>query len=145
MATKDRSTLATDIATNLADNTSGDISALDLRTVFLDTEDSNFNLTDDDTDDITEGATNLFCSPAEKSLIRDWNHQRYVDTIDFTAGTTTNLTMPAASLSDSEANVRVFFEGAPQASDAYSISGTTITFASAIPLGIGFVEIYVFA
>lgn len=69
MATNSRATLATDVASKGADNTAGDITAQDLRELLTDANDSAFNLTDDDSDDVTEGATNLFLTSAERSKL----------------------------------------------------------------------------
>jgi hypothetical protein len=51
----------------------------------------------------------------------------------FTPGTTTALTLSKAYLSP--AAVTVHFDGVFQGSDQYSVSGTTITFTSPIPVG----------
>lgn len=51
----------------------------------------------------------------------------------FTPGTTTSLTLSKAYAS--AAAVMVHFDGGFQGSDQYTISGNTITFTSAIPLG----------
>lgn len=69
MASQDRSGLATDIAADFADNSAGDISAQDMRDMLTDLVDSNFNLTDDTSDDITEGVTNLLMTVSERSLV----------------------------------------------------------------------------
>ena len=58
----------------------------------------------------------------------------YADTVDFTAGTTTALTMPSTPAA--EANISVWFDGITQFSTEWSFSGTTLTFSSAIPLGV---------
>lgn len=63
----------------------------------------------------------------------------YVDGIDFTAGTTTGLTTTASAGSDN--NMLVFFDGIVQHHTEFSVSGTTVTFASAIPLGVSAVEL----
>lgn len=58
---------------------------------------------------------------------------------DFTGGVTTTLT-----LSNSFANGQqlwIFFDGTFQGDDQYSLSGTTITFTSAIPVGVN--KVYV--
>jgi hypothetical protein len=66
----------------------------------------------------------------------------YDDTVDFTAGTSTTLTL--ASTPASEANIMVFFDGVWQASTEWSFVATTITFGSAIPVGVARVEIRIF-
>lgn len=53
---------------------------------------------------------------------------------DFTPGTTTSLTLPGSFYPAS--NVWVFFDGTFQGDDQYSISSSTITFTSAIPVGV---------
>lgn len=52
MAQKTRSEILTEINTLLADNTTGAISAEDVRNVFIDIKDSFYNLSDNDLDDI---------------------------------------------------------------------------------------------
>lgn len=52
MAQKTRAEILTEINTLLADNTSGDISAEDVRSVLTDIKDSFYNLSDNDLDDI---------------------------------------------------------------------------------------------
>lgn len=63
----------------------------------------------------------------------------YTDGVDFTAGTTTALTLSVAP--GSENNVWVTFDGVSQHHDQFTVSGTTITFSSAIPLGVSDVEV----
>jgi hypothetical protein len=53
---------------------------------------------------------------------------------DFMPGTTTTLTL--SKVYTSKAAVLVHFDGTFQATDQYSISGNTITFTSAIPVGV---------
>ena len=65
--------------------------------------------------------------------------QNYTDTTDYTSGTTTQLT--TSSSAASEANMVVTFDGLTQHHDTYSLSGTTVTFSSAIPIGTADVEI----
>lgn len=65
--------------------------------------------------------------------------QRYTAGTDFTAGTTTTLTI--TSNPGSANNVSIFFDGIAQHHDQWSLSDTTITFTSAIPLGTSVVEI----
>lgn len=67
------------------------------------------------------------------------NIQRYAAGTDFTAGTTTTLTI--TSNPGSANNVSIFFDGIAQHHDQWSLSGTTITFTAAIPTGTLVVEI----
>lgn len=53
---------------------------------------------------------------------------------NFTPGTTTTLTL--SKVYASKAAVLVHFDASFQATDQYSISGSTITFTSAIPVGV---------
>lgn len=53
---------------------------------------------------------------------------------NFTPGTTTTLTL--SKVYASKASVLVHFDASFQATDQYSISGNTITFTSAIPVGV---------
>lgn len=69
----------------------------------------------------------------------------YVVTSDYDGTSDTELTLPKASTGDDEANVLVTFEGVPQNSDSWSISGTTITFDAFIPAFVTKVEIRVFS
>lgn len=80
---------------------------------------------------------------AEANL--DWQSQIYVETTDYTEGVTTSLTLPVAAPSDDEDHVRVYYTGLKQAADTWSISGTTITFSEAIPVGVDKIEIHVLA
>lgn len=63
----------------------------------------------------------------------------YVDGVDFTAGTTTQLTLSVDP--GSENNIDVQFDGITQHHSEYSVATTTITFTSAIPSGVTDVEI----
>lgn len=74
-----------------------------------------------------------------------WLSTQYADGVDFTAGTSTTLTMPQAAPSDDEDHVLVFYHGLAQHQDQWSISGTTITFTAAIPSGVTEVEVRVLA
>lgn len=58
----------------------------------------------------------------------------YVAGTDFTAGTTTALILPRTP--GAPGNLQVFFDGTNQTPDQWSVSGTTLTFTSPIPLGI---------
>lgn len=57
----------------------------------------------------------------------------FVAGVDYTAGTSTTLTLSQNYAS--AANLWVAFDGAEQARDSYSLSGTTLTFTSPIPVG----------
>lgn len=57
----------------------------------------------------------------------------FANGVDFTAGTTTALTLSQAYGSASD--LWVAFDGAEQGADSYSLSGTTLTFTAAIPVG----------
>lgn len=57
----------------------------------------------------------------------------YSSPTDFTPGTTTTLTLPT-TFSNAQ-QLWVFFDGVFQGEDQYSLSGTTLTFTSAIPVG----------
>ena len=65
--------------------------------------------------------------------------QAFSSGTDFTPGTTTSLTL-ATSFSNA-AQIWVFFDGTFQGDDQYSLSGTTLTFTSAIPVGVS--KVYV--
>jgi len=71
-----------------------------------------------------------------KRGFRTSNESVYNSPADFTPGTTTQLTMPAASDQNKKANVLVNFNGLGQISTEWEISGTTITFNSVIPVGV---------
>lgn len=58
---------------------------------------------------------------------------------DFTAGSTTSLTLSKSYAS--KYAVQVHFDAAYQGTDQYSVSGNTITFTSAIPVGISTVYV----
>lgn len=65
--------------------------------------------------------------------------QRYTAGVDFTAGTTTQLTTSSAI--GSANNICITFNGLVQHHDQYSVGGSTVTFTSAIPVGCTSVEI----
>jgi hypothetical protein len=65
--------------------------------------------------------------------------QNFTVSTHFTAGSTTALTVSSAPAS--EQNIVVTFDGVTQHHDTYAISGTTVTFSSAIPTGTANVEI----
>jgi hypothetical protein len=58
--------------------------------------------------------------------------------VDFTAGSSTTITLSGSGLSEDA--VMITFDGVVQHHDTYSISGTTVTFTSTIPVGVGFIE-----
>jgi hypothetical protein len=60
--------------------------------------------------------------------------QTFVSGTDFTPGVTTSLTLGNSFANG--AQLWVFFDGAFQGDDQYSLSGTTLTFASMIPVGV---------
>ena len=59
--------------------------------------------------------------------------------VDFTAGTTTSLTLSQPY--GAQANLIVTFDGSWQGADQFSLSGKTLTFTSAIPVGVA--KVYV--
>lgn len=59
--------------------------------------------------------------------------------VDFTAGTTTSLTL--SNNYGAQANLIVAFDAATQGADSFSLSGKTLTFTSAIPVGVS--KVYV--
>lgn len=65
--------------------------------------------------------------------------QMFVSGTGFTPGVTTSLTL--ANTFTNGAQVWVFFDGTFQGDDQYSLSGTTLTFTSAIPVGVGTVYV----
>jgi hypothetical protein len=67
------------------------------------------------------------------ALAPDIADQTFSSGTDFTAGTTTALTLNTSFAS--AARLWVFFDAAFQGDDQYSLSGTTLTFTSAIPVG----------
>ena len=69
----------------------------------------------------------------------NFNVDTYNSGTDFTPGTTTSLTMTGNPLV--KANTQVYFDGSYQEKEDYNITGTTITFTSAIPIGTSKVEI----
>ncbi len=62
----------------------------------------------------------------------------FVAGVDFTAGSSTTLTLSTAP--GTENNVDIFFDGVYQEGTEYSLSGTTVTLTSAIPLGVTSIE-----
>lgn len=69
MAQKTRTSLQTTINNNLPDNTTEFITPARTRETQTDLNDSNFNILTDDSDDITEGASNLFLTTGERTAI----------------------------------------------------------------------------
>jgi len=63
----------------------------------------------------------------------------FVDGIDFTAGTTTTVTL--ASSPGTKSNTQVYFDGVYQEKSEYSLSAKVITFDTPIPIGVGVVEV----
>lgn len=59
--------------------------------------------------------------------------------VDFTAGTTTSLTLSQPY--GSQANLIIAFDGTWQGADQFSVSGKTLTFTSVIPVGVS--KVYV--
>jgi hypothetical protein len=57
--------------------------------------------------------------------------------VDFTAGSSTTITLAATVVEDA---VIITFDGVTQHHDTYSISGTTVTFTSTIPVGVLAIE-----
>ncbi|WP_250519497.1 hypothetical protein [Caballeronia sp. NCTM1] len=79
---------------------------------------------------------NGFMSSADKAKLDGMSatvEDKFFSGTGFTAGTTTSLTLSKAYASP--ASVTVHFDGLFQGSDQYTISGNTITFTSAIPVG----------
>lgn len=62
-----------------------------------------------------------------------WQSKTYSSGTDFTPGTTTSLPLPGSVTAGM--TLLVFFDATYQGSDQYTVSGTTLTFSSAIPVG----------
>lgn len=71
---------------------------------------------------------------ANAGLTGNITDAKFVSGVDFTPGITTQLTLPVAPAS--AANIWAFFDAAYQADDQYSVSGTTLTLNSPIPVGV---------
>jgi hypothetical protein len=71
---------------------------------------------------------------ANSGLIGNITDAKFVSGVDYVPGTTTQLTLPAAP--GSVTNMWVFFDSAYQADDQLSVSGTTLTFNTPIPVGV---------
>jgi hypothetical protein len=69
----------------------------------------------------------------------NWVVERFVDGTDYTAGTTTQLTLTQSPAVIQ--NTWVFFDGAVHHQSEYSLAGQTITFDVAIPIGTSVVEV----
>ncbi|PYE21333.1 hypothetical protein C7410_115176 [Paraburkholderia silvatlantica] len=67
------------------------------------------------------------------AAVPDILDQTFSSGTDFTPGTTASLTL--ASSFASAARLWIFFDAAFQGDDQYSLSGTTLTFTSPIPVG----------
>ena len=144
MTQKNRANLTTEINTLIADAPAANITALDVRTTLLNSKDSNFNLLEDDTDDLTEGATKLLLTSTERSVIaREWRATIYTAGVHYTPGITTFLTLTTAPPGNDKDFVRVDFEGVRQANTQWSVAGTTLTFVAPIPVGVSILEITV--
>lgn len=63
----------------------------------------------------------------------DMTDEVFTDGVGFTAGVSTTVAL--SNTYESETNLWVWFDGAMQGPDTYSLSGTTLTFSSAIPGG----------
>jgi hypothetical protein len=67
------------------------------------------------------------------SVPSDVLDQTFSSSTDFTPGTTTSLTLQTSFMS--AARLWIFFDAAFQGDDQYTLSGTTLTFTGAIPVG----------
>ena len=72
-------------------------------------------------------------------LFSNFKSDSFLDGVDFTAGTTTTLTLSAAP--GTLANTQVYFDGVYQEKSEYSLAATVITFDNPIPIGVGAVEV----
>lgn len=63
----------------------------------------------------------------------------FTDGVDYTAGSSTDIVLSEDPVS--EKNVDIYFDGVRQQTDQYGISGTMVTFTSAIPVGVGSIEV----
>lgn len=68
----------------------------------------------------------------------DMTVDNFADGVDYTAGTTTQLTLSVSP--GNENNVQIYFDGVAQHHDTYSVSGAVVTFSAAIPIGTNDVE-----
>lgn len=62
----------------------------------------------------------------------------FVDAVDYTSGTTTQLTLSAAP--GTATNITITFDGVAQHTSTFSVAGQVVTFTSPIPLGVSEVE-----
>lgn len=63
----------------------------------------------------------------------------FVDGVDYTAGTSTDIVLSEDPVS--EKNIDIYFDGIRQQTDTYDVSGTMVTFTTAIPVGVGSIEV----
>lgn len=93
------------------------------------------------------GEMTFSCSETERSLLdmifapvaTQMVNESFSSGTDFTPGTTTVLTLKETF--SSAAQLLVFFDGTFQGDDQYSLTRTTLTFTSAIPVGVN--KVYV--
>lgn len=97
MAQKNRTDLQSGIDAAINDNTTGEISAADVRSTMKDVADSGFNLITDDSDDITEGVSHLFMTSAEKNKIAEIDG-KVDENAPITGATKTKITYDAKGL-----------------------------------------------
>lgn len=71
---------------------------------------------------------------SNSGLVGNITDAKYASGTNFTPGVTTTLPLPIAP--GASANMWVFFDAAYQADDQMSVSGTTLTFNSPIPVGV---------
>jgi len=146
MTQKTRANLTTEITTLIADAPAANISAADVRTVLNNSKDSNLNILTDTSDDLTEGSSKLLLSPTERSkTAREWHAQIFTTGVNYTPNITTALTHGFTAPGGDKDFVTVEFEGVPQSQNSWSVAGAVITFTSAIPVGVDFVQINVLA
>lgn len=84
---------------------------------------------------LPESAIDMIFAPASAQMV----NESFTAGTDFTPGTTTVLTLKESF--SSAAQLLVFFDGTFQGDDQYSLSKTTLTFTSAIPVGVS--KVYV--
>lgn len=93
------------------------------------------------------GEMTFSCSETERNLLdmifapvaTQMVNESFTSGTDFTPGTTTSLTLKESF--SSAAQLLVFFDGTFQGDDQYSLTRTTLTFTSAIPVGVS--KVYV--
>lgn len=86
----------------------------------------------------TDGAGNLTFADGGAGL-SDVTLDTFVAGVDFTAGSTTQVTLSVTP--PSENNTSIYFDGVYQEKGEYSIAGAVVTFTSAIPTGTTSVEV----